>query len=130
MSDHACAGVHCRLCDHRGVDVLDRPGSARRTDPDTSKDAAMFVKARATSARVRLARSFYLAGDPGLTAEEACLVADLPLSSEYATRTSELMRIGVIAATGGSRPGRQGLDRQVYAITSAGRVLVESRGDS
>jgi len=143
MTDHACAGAVCHLCDSHNVPIADRdgyrvpvpeslrgPGSARRADPDTAKDAANFIKAKATSARVVLARAFYLAGEGGLTAEEACEVANLSLSSEYATRTSELMRLGIIRATQGRRTGGQGMERQVYAITPEGRILMDTRLDA
>lgn len=130
MSDHACAGDFCRLCDHRGVPSLEREGSARKTDPATSKTAARLVKARATSHRVLIAWAFYDAGEAGLTADEACLAAGLPIfPTEYTTRTSELMREGVVAVTGEKRVGTQGLERQVYAITTEGRLLLQARGD-
>jgi hypothetical protein len=130
VADHACAGEYCRLCDHREVPVLDREGSARRTDPATSKAAAKIVKARATSHRVLIAWAFYDAGAAGLTADEACVAAGLPLfPTEYTTRTSELMREGVVATTGEKRIGSQGLERQVYAITTEGRLLLQARGD-
>lgn len=146
MTDHACAGAVCRLCDSRNVPISDRegyiaprpaemdplagPGQARRDDPETSQDAARFVRARATTHRVLIAWAFYDAGADGLTADAACLAAGLPIfPTEYTTRTSELLRLGVVALTGEHRVGTQGLDRQVYAITPYGRSLMEQRGD-
>jgi hypothetical protein len=112
------------------MDPLEGPGSARRNDPSTSQDAAKFVRAKATTQRVRIAWAFYDAGPEGLTADAACLAAGLPIfPTEYTTRTSELMRLGVVALTGEHRMGTQGLERQVYAITTEGRLLLQARGD-
>lgn len=105
--------------------LLSGPGQARTTDPDTSHEAARLIRAKATTARVRLLEAFGTYGD--LTDEEAALYADLPLTSEYATRCSELDRAGMVADTGQRRRGRAGAERMVRTITPMGRYVLNTR---
>jgi len=113
------------------VDPLTGPGQARRTDPDTSQVAAKMIKAKATTARVRLLRAFYDTrwDARGLTDEEAAERGGLSLASEYATRCSELRRADLIRVTGGSRRGRSGAARELSSITTAGISVMMSRVD-
>ena len=105
-------------------DVL--PGLAREFDPDTSKQAALFVTAKATTARVRLMEAHALYAR-GLTDEEAATVAELDIHSEYATRCSELKSWGFLRDTGDRRDGAAGAARMVRAITPAGLRAVADR---
>jgi len=107
-------------------DTMFGPGQYRVTDPDTARMAASFVTAKATTARVRLMEAHAL-WPQGLTDEEAADVAGLVLTSEYATRCSELLRMGFLADTGQRRSGRAGADRMVRAITTAGLNAVMER---
>lgn len=107
------------------LDALYGPGQARRVDPPTSKLAAKMVRARATTARVRLLEAF-LRNSP-LTDEEAAVLAGLSLHSEYATRCSELRRGDLIRVTGGTRQGRSGSQREVSEITEAGIAVMRQR---
>jgi hypothetical protein len=98
---------------------LEGPGQARASDPPTSHEAAVVALGRKGNARRRLLRSF--AGHPaGLTDEEAAAYADLSLRSEYATRCSELRRLGLIEATDQTRVGESGSHRMVSRITDSG----------
>lgn len=116
-----------------GLGVLEGPGQARRTDPPTSSAAAKLVRARATSARVLLLEAFSrcsaadVGGPDGVTDEQAAVEARLPLTSEYATRCSELTRMGALELTGETRPGRAGPERVVRRITPLGRSILRAR---
>jgi hypothetical protein len=106
---------------------LEGPGQARRTDPGTSKEAAKLITARAGSARIELLEA-HGRHPEGLTDEEAARSADLSLRSEYATRCSELMRLGCIRETGETRrSGSSGLSREVRKITPLGLEILEAR---
>lgn len=111
---------------------IDGPGQARRSDPDTSQEAAKLIRAKATTARVLLleAHARHQWTDvvgPGLTDEQAASAAGLAPTSEYATRCSELMRMGALENTGKTRPGRAGAMRQVRRITAFGRWILDQR---
>lgn len=114
------------------ADPFAGPGQARTTDPGTSHAAAAFITAGAGTARVLLARAFRIAWTvgQGLTAEEAARTAGLSPTSEYATRVSELMRMGVVDPTGELRPGRSGQARAVYRLTAHGAELLAARDAS
>lgn len=100
---------------------------ARATDPATSHSAADLVRARARSQRVKLLHAFAEAPEGGYTDEEAAQHAGVSLDSEYATRCSELRSMGVLAVTGETRVGRNGVDRMVSAITAQGRTVLVLR---
>lgn len=110
--------------------LMEGPGQARHSDPDTSKLAAQMMKARATSARVLLLGAFYAQRESdGLTDEEAAALADVSLTSEYATRCSELRRGGLIEPTGATREGHAGARREVSRITQLGSLIMAKRLD-
>ncbi len=104
---------------------LGGPGQARITDPDTSQEAARLIRAKATTARVRLLEEFGRWDD--LTDEEAASRAGLSMLSEYATRCSELDRAGMVQDTGRRRRGAAGAERMVRAITPLGRYVLTAR---
>lgn len=106
--------------------LFDGPGQVRRSDPDTAQMAARFVKARATSARVRLLEAHERC-PLGLTDEEAATFSGVALASEYATRCSELMRMGFLIDTTAHREGYSGARRMVRVITPAGMAALERR---
>lgn len=99
--------------------ILDGAGQARASDPPSSKKAARQFTVRKGFHRGDLLLAF-AASPAGLTDEEACAKAGLPLSSEYATRCSELKRMGLIADTHNTRPGASGVDRVIRRITYDG----------
>ncbi len=105
---------------------IEGEGQARHTDPFTSKEAAVFIKAKATSARVLLLQA-HASHPGGLTDEEAAVEAGLPLVSEYATRCSELKRCGWIEDTEVTRPGASGSSRLVRRITADGLLMLHKR---
>jgi len=111
---HNPKAIYEEVVSRRGDD--DR-GQARHTDPATSKAAAMTV--RTGSAKMALLLAHFRHPD-GLTDEEAARVAGLSLTSEYATRCSELMRAGLIESTKVTRIGQAGMAREVRRITQAG----------
>lgn len=100
---------------------------ARADDLKTSKMAADFVKAKATTARVRLMQA-HAANPQGLTDEEAARWAGVSLVSEYATRCSELVRAGLLADTEDTRIGSSGAARVVRRITDLGVEKMLERG--
>jgi hypothetical protein len=88
-------------------------GQARHTDPDTSHDAAARIRPNTAKAALLQAHREH---PDGLTDEEAARIAGLSLSSEYATRCSELTRIGLLEVTGERRDGAAGMDRIVRRL--------------
>lgn len=99
----------------------------RRTDPDTSREAALSAAPRAGSQKAMLLRAFALAGGIGLTDEEAASVTRLDANRAccWWKRCSELRAAGFIADTGRRRPGVAGERRMVCAITESGRMAAE-----
>lgn len=95
-------------------------GQARASDPATAQAAARLV--RPGSARARLLKA-HLEQPDGLTDEEAATLAGLPLTSEYATRCSELMRAGLLVSASFARTGASGMARQVRRTTPLAREL-------
>jgi hypothetical protein len=102
---------------------------SRTDDLSTSKMAADFVKAKATTARVRLMQA-HAANPQGLTDEEAASWAGISLGSEYATRCSELVRAGLLEDTDDTRIGASGAARVVRRITEMGVTKMLERGRS
>ena len=97
---------------------------SRRTDPATSTGAEVLMKARAGSARIALLEAFGR-GYP-MNDKDAALHAGLSLQSEYATRCSELRRLGVIEFTGDSEQTSVGM-RMTSIITPAGLDVLRRR---
>jgi hypothetical protein len=93
---------------------------ARATDPATSHDAAEAVRVRSGTAKHKLLKAYAQAGAAGLTDEEAAVAAGLSLASEYATRCSELTKLGLLAPTDLTRVGSSGQARIVRRITAQG----------
>jgi hypothetical protein len=116
MTDHACTGAVCRLCDHRGVMLTDRTGYVHtpaasanavgsltgrvaRNAPPASMAAAH--RAGAAGHRQIIARLLVEAGAYGVTSIEAA--AALPLtaqggaqvSNRSASRLGELWEAGI-----------------------------------
>lgn len=96
--------------------------SVRSSDPETSHQAWRLVKPQ--SARGKLLQAH--ADHPeGLTDPEACVAAGLSLMSDFASRCTELDRMGLIAATGETRVHSTGMSRMVRVITLAGKTALE-----
>jgi len=90
---------------------------ARGGDDWTSHAAVPHLSAG--SQRAQLLRCFAEAGEEGLTAYEAGVVAGL-LHVGYWKRVSDLMNAGLIEKTGGSRLVGTGKWQMVLVITEAG----------
>jgi hypothetical protein len=96
----------------------------RRSDPETSRQAAQDISIRVNSSRFKLLMAHY-SDRNGLTDEEAATYAGLPLTSEYATRCSEMERAGLIASMPTHRTGLSGQLRVVRRITVLGVLTAE-----
>jgi hypothetical protein len=97
-----------------------RPGRHRRNDRDGSVRGAESVAYRAGSQKQRLLIAFHMAGDDGLTDDEAALAVSLDRSCFW-KRCGELRQDGMIADTGTTRPGPLfGEQRMVSAVTALG----------
>ena len=96
----------------------------RSSDPETSKKAAQEIGLRANSSRFKLLMAHFSERN-GLTDEEAAIHAGLPLTSEYATRCSELERAGLIANMPTHRTGSSGQLRVVRRITVKGILTAQ-----
>ena len=97
----------------------------RNTDKPSSRIAAEEIKIRANSARHKLLMAHY-SNRNGYTDEEAATQAGLPLTSEYATRCSELERAELLASMPEHRTGASGALRVVRRITQKGIVVAET----
>ena len=97
---------------------------ARRSDPQTSKQAADEIGIRVNSSRFKLLMAHFSERN-GYTDEEAAINAGLPLTSEYATRCSELERAGLIASMPTHRTGLSGQLRIVRRITVKGILTAQ-----
>lgn len=106
------------------VEAYDGP-KARKTDPHTSLNAANLIAAKGGTHRVLLLEVF---GRPGvaMTDEEAAERCGLT-HAEYATRCSELRRMGLIEDTGSTRESSTGQARMLSIITQAGRDVLLAR---
>lgn len=98
----------------------------RNTDPATSHAAATSAAPRTGSQKATLLRAYAIAGDIGLTDEEAASITRLDQrpSCCWWKRCSDLRRDGFIEATGRARAGQAGDRRMVCAITPEGRLAV------
>ena len=113
--------------------VVEGTPKARSSDPPTAHAAAAAVKIKATSAKARLLLVHYDdhvkwgADHAGWTDEEAAGKAGLSLTSEYATRCSELRKVDppLLVETGHEREGAAGVGRMVSRITDAGIAYVQ-----
>lgn len=125
MMDPGLRGALDALCE---VDLLD-PGTpaARRRDPATSQQGAASVKMRAGSQRAKLLHAYSVAPESrghGFTADEAAAWAQLPATSCYWKRCSELREAGLIVPTGETRQGRAADEQMVCRITDTGWAVL------
>ena len=98
---------------------------ARLTDPVTSHAAARAVLPKSGTAKAKLLAA-HLAHRDGLTDREAAEIAGLDLRSEYATRCSELVRLGLLEDTDATRPDPDTrTDRMVRRLTALGRAVAD-----
>lgn len=107
-----------------GLGLWEDQPKARAADPETAHNAAESARLsiRTGSQRALLLAAFK-GGTDGLTAEEAAWAAGVSLTSEYATRCSELLNAGYLEPTGEKRTGASGLDRAVLRITDKGKQI-------
>jgi len=103
---------------------FDTKVKARSSDPQTSKRAAQEIGIRVNSSRFKLLMAHFTERN-GLTDEEAATHAGLPLTSEYATRCSELERAGLLASMPTHRTGSSGQLRMVRRITVKGILTAQ-----
>ena len=100
-------------------------GRTRTGDYATSRAGAKAVQPRAGSQKARLLRAFASGGPDGLPDDEAAFRAGLPATSCYWKRCGELRAAGLITYTGGSKPGRAGVERMLSVITVYGRETLK-----
>lgn len=111
----------------REAAVLAGPGSARRTDPDTSHSAAKLFNKE--NNRRRLLEAYAAAYPEGLTAEEASEAAGILTKSASPMRRAydlykSLPDLGdrpMCEETGETRPSKSGATMKVHRITIEGR---------
>jgi hypothetical protein len=103
--------------------TLDPHKHARRSDPDTSKEAAERLTGKRSMMRRLLIA--YLGRD--LTAEEATRAAGYGPADCAWKRVSDLKAVGYIEDTGVRRPGESGRRQAVLGITKTGRRALLDR---
>lgn len=92
---------------------------ARSDDPETSHAAARTLSGKAGTMRRTLLEAFDRRGP--MTPEEVSLVAGYGAADGAWKRVSDLKTNGLIEPTGETRPGSQGREQAVLAITTLGR---------
>jgi len=106
------------------IDYDPRPGRHRRNDRDGSVRGAGSVAYRASSQKYRLLVAFHMAGEHGLTDDEAALMVALDRSCFW-KRCGELRQDGMIVDTGTTRTGPLfGEQRMVSTVTALGAATV------
>jgi hypothetical protein len=93
---------------------------ARTSDPETSKAAAESLGGEVGTVRRRLAVEFL---SQPLTSEEAAGRAHID-PWQASKRTSDLIRLGIIEPTGGTRTGVSGRQQRVLRLTAVGRAAL------
>lgn len=97
---------------------------ARTTDPGTSHIAAIFAGRKVRESQLRVLEA--LAAGP-MTDEEMQDALMVPMSlSGSRTRRKELTRMGMVAATGRTRPTTLGNPSNVWQITEYGVAWLKS----
>jgi len=97
---------------------------ARTTDPGTSHVAALVAGLKVRESQLRVLEA--LAAGP-MTDEEMQVALMVPMSlSGSRTRRKELTRMGMVAATGRTRPTALGNPSNVWQITEYGVVWLKS----
>ena len=91
--------------------------SARRTDPQTSHDAAASMREPSKGLRAELLAA-YRSRPAGLTMDEAAAIAGIPTWGA-SKRISELRAAGLIVDSGEVRAGASGRMQTVYRIPEA-----------
>ena len=126
MSDDTELALQRRYRGTEGLGLFDASHKARVTDPVTSHLAAKVVVPKAGGQRGKLLVA-HLHHPDGLTDREAASSAGVSLTSEYATRCSELVRYGWLRDTTDTRPDPDsGQARMVRRITEAGMAVAQT----
>lgn len=100
---------------------------ARTTDPGTSHIAAIFAGRKVRESQLRVLEA--LAAGP-MTDEEMQDALMVPMSlSGSRTRRKELTRMGMVAASGRTRPTALGNPSNVWQITAYGLVWLQYQGN-
>lgn len=100
----------------------------RNTDPVTSHKAAKSALPRTSSQKIRLLSVYRSHRD--MTADEAGIATGLSEKAGccYWHRVSDLIKEGLIEATGETRLARSGEQQRVNRITESGRELLKRLG--
>ena len=96
---------------------------------DRKVDPRQLITAKYDSARVQLLGA-HIDYPKGLTDEEAALLCNVSMLSEYATRCSELKRDGLLIDTSQTRLGRNGIPRVVRKVSPVGMSIWIERMDA
>ena len=92
---------------------------ARRTDPETSHQAARRAAHTAATHRAVALRELVAAGHAGLTDFELAARCHSQQTS-IGKRRGELVRMGLVEATSETRPAPSGAQATVWRVTEAG----------
>lgn len=104
--------------------TFDLEPAARTTDPGTSHIAARIAGRKVRESQMRVLEA--LAAGP-MTDEEMQLALMVPMSlSGSRTRRKELTRMGMVSATGRTRPTILGNPSNVWQITEYGVAWIKS----
>jgi hypothetical protein len=94
---------------------------ARRTDPDTSHQAAKLLGGKAGTMLRQLLEVF---ARRAMTADEAAIEAGFSPADGAWKRVSDLAKAKLIMDSGVTRPGRSGRQQRVMQITPLGREVL------
>lgn len=101
-------------------------GGFRRTDPDTSRLAAVQVYPRTGTQRERVLMAIHGAGDTGAIPYEIEAATGINYRS-LTPRIGELKAGGWVAGTGDTRTGNMGAEQEILVVTEKTRDFIWSR---
>lgn len=122
------------MTDPNLLDLIPSPRTiARRSDPETSREAASRVASVGVTRRAILSELAHRdrLGGAGATDPEILTLLRLSLSvsdSGARTRRAELVRLGFVEDSGVRRLTSSGRRSVVWRITEAGRALIADEG--
>lgn len=99
--------------------MLDVPLAYRRTDPDTSRQAAKDNQPRRNAQQERILAALAAVGDYGATDDAVAHRVGLP-GNTVATRRRELEQLGLVERTTERRRTSSGSTAIVFRVTEAG----------
>lgn len=101
-------------------------GGFRRTDPDTSRLAAVQVYPRTGTQRERVLLAINAAGDTGAIPYEIEAATRINYRS-LTPRIGELKAGGWVVGTGNTRTGNMGAEQEILVVTEKARDFIWSR---